>query len=228
MTADPTNIENMQDRKLAFLNEAAPQPGGSISHLQKPASPYVIQAGWVIPGALVTGINSDLPGEIIGQVTENIYDSQTGRILLIPTGSKLLGKFSAQISYGQRRVQIIWTRVTFPDGRWTSLQNLPGADTAGSTGLEDGVDNHWGSLFKAALLSTILSVGAEAGTSGNQDNLAQAIRQGSSQSINQTGEHIVERNMNIRPTLTVRPGYPVRIIVDRDLVLAPYGQEAGQ
>lgn len=219
---DATSMENMQDRKLAFLKEGIADSGISAARLQKPASPYVVQAGWVIAGALVTGIDSDLPGEIVGQVTENAYDSQTGHILLIPAGSKLLGKFNAEVSFGQRRVQIVWTRLTFPNGNWITLQNLPGSDTAGYSGLEDDVDNHWGSLFKAAVLSTVLSVGAEAGTSDSENNLAQAIRQGASQSISRTGQQIVERNLNIQPTLTIRPGYPFRVIVDRDLVLSPY------
>lgn len=226
--ADPTGTENMQDRKLAFLKDGAAGSGVSPARIERPASPYVVQAGWVIQGALVTAIDSDLPGDIIGQVTENIFDSPLGRYLLIPAGAKIFGKFSSQISFGQRRVQIVWTRITFPDGSWVALQNLPGADTAGYSGLEDEVDNHWGSLFKAAVLSTVLSVGAEAGTSDSENNLAQAIRQGASQSINQTGQQIVERNLNIQPTLTIRPGFPIRVIVDRDLLLAPYPHAVAQ
>jgi type IV secretion system protein TrbI len=148
--------------------------------------------------------------------------------LLIPQGSRLFGEYSSEISFAQTRVQMVWTRVIFPNGSSIVLQNLPGADTQGYSGLEDGVDNHWGTLFKAAILSTILSVGSEAGTSDSENNLAQAIRQGASQSFNQTGQQIVERNLNIQPTLTDRPGLPLRIIVDRDLVLAPYPQQATQ
>ena len=222
--SDPTDLENMQDRKIAFMNETSSQGGVSPARIETPVSPYIIQAGWIIAGALDQGLKSDLPGDINALVTENVYDSPTGHYLLIPQGSRLFGRYSSQVSFGQTRVQVVWTRLTFPNGSWITLQNLPGVDTQGYAGLEDGVDEHWGSLFKAALLSTVLSVGAEAGTSNSENNLAQAIRQGASQSINQTGQQTVERYLNIQPTLTARFGLPVRIIVDRDLVLAPYPQ----
>jgi type IV secretion system protein VirB10 len=109
-----------------------------------------------------------------------------------------------------------------PDGKSILLDNQPGADTQGYSGLQDGVNNHWGALSKAALLSTFLSVGAEAGTSDQENNLIQAIRSGASDSFNQAGQQVVERELNIQPTLTIRPGFPVRAIVNRDLVLAPY------
>lgn len=223
--SDPTDLENMQDRKIAFMNKTGSREGVSPARIKKPVSPYVIQAGWIIAGALDQGLKSDLPGNINALVTENVYDSPTGHYLLIPQGSRLFGRYSSQVSFGQTRVQVIWTRLIFPNGNSIALQNLPGTDAQGYAGLEDGVDEHWGSLFKAALLSTVLSVGAEAGTSNSENNLAQAIRQGASQSINQTGQQIVERNLNIQPTLTARFGLPVRIIVDRDLVLAPYPQQ---
>ncbi len=119
---------------------------------------------------------------------------------------------------------LVWTRVIMPDGTSIVLERQPGADTEGYAGLQDQVDYHWGELFKAAVLSTILSVGAEAGTSDSENNLAQAIRMGASNSISQTGQQIVSRQLNIQPTLTIRPGFPVRVIVTRDLVLAPYGK----
>jgi type IV secretion system protein VirB10 len=111
-----------------------------------------------------------------------------------------------------------------PDGASIILDNQPGADTQGYSGLQDGVNNHWGALFEAALLSTFLSVGAEAGTSDQENNLIQAIRSGASDSFNQAGQQVVERELNIQPTLTIRPGFPVRVIVNRDLVLAPFNQ----
>lgn len=117
---------------------------------------------------------------------------------------------------------MVWTRIIMPDGNSIVLERQPGAGTGGYAGLEDEVDNHWGMLFKAAVLSNMLSVGAEAGTSQNENNLVQAIRSGASNSISQTGQQIVQRQLNIQPTLTIRPGFPVRVIVTRDLVLAPY------
>lgn len=214
--------QNGQDRKLAFVNAAADKRTVSPDRLQAPASPYVVQAGTLIAGALLTGIRSDLPGQITGQVTENVYDSPTGHYLLIPQGAKLIGIYDSQVTFGQSRVLLVWTRLIMPNGQSLVLGRQPGADPQGFSGLEDEVDNHWGELFKAALLSTLLSVGAEAGTSGQENDLIQAIRQGASNSFSQTGQQIVGRQLNIQPTLTIRPGFPMRVIVNRDLVLAPY------
>ena len=215
--------QNGQDGKLAFVNAATDKRTVSPDRLQALASPYVVQAGTMIAGALLTGIQSDLPGQITGQVTENVYDSPTGRYLLIPQGTKLIGIYDSQVTFGQSRVLLVWTRLIMPNGRSIVLERQPGTDPQGYSGLEDGVDNHWGQLFKAALLSTLLSVGSEAGTTGQQNDLFQAIRQGASNSFSQTGQQIVGRQLNIQPTLTVRPGFPVRVFVNRDLVLAPYG-----
>ena len=214
--------ENGQDHKLAFVNAATDQRTVSPDRLQAPASPYVVQAGTLIAGALLTGIRSDLPGQVTAQVTENVYDSPTGRFLLIPQGARLIGVYDSQVAFGQSRVLLVWTRLIMPNGESVVLERQPGADPQGFSGLEDGVDNHWGGLFKAALLSTLLSIGSEAGTSGQENDLIQAIRQGASNSISQTGNQVVGRQLNIQPTLTIRPGFPVRVIVNRDLVLAPY------
>ncbi|MBS3025082.1 TrbI/VirB10 family protein [Acidiphilium multivorum] len=221
---DAGAAQNMQDRKTAFLNAATDRRTVSPDRLQAKASPYVVQAGTVIPAALITGIRSDLPGQITAQVTEAVYDSPTGKYLLIPQGARLIGQYDSSVAFGQSRVLLVWTRLIMPDGTSIVLERLPGADTQGYAGLEDQVDYHWWQLAKAAVLSTILSVGAEAGTSDSENNLAQAIRMGASNSISQTGQQIVQRQLNIQPTLTIRPGFPVRIIVERDLVLAPYGQ----
>jgi len=221
---DAGSAQNMQDRKTAFLNATPDKRTVSPDRLEAKASPYVIQAGTVIPAALITGIRSDLPGQITAQVTEAVYDSPTGQYLLIPQGAKLIGQYDSSVAFGQSRILLVWTRIIMPDGNSIVLERQPGADTQGYAGLEDEVDNHWGMLFKAAVLSTLLSVGAEAGTSQDENNLVQAIRSGASNSISQTGQQIVQRQLNIQPTLTIRPGFPVRVIVTRDLVLAPYGQ----
>ena len=222
---DEVFTQNGQDRKLAFLNASVDRRTTSPDRVAAPASSYVVQAGNVIPASLLTGIRSDLPGQITAQVTENVYDSPTGRFLLVPQGTRLIGNYDSQIAFGQSRVLLVWTRLIMPNGRSIVLERQPGADTAGYAGLEDGVDNHWGALFKAALLSTLLGVGSELGSgsdSGNNGDIIQALRRGSSESANQTGQKIVQRNLNIQPTLTIRPGFPVRVIVNRDLVLEPY------
>ncbi len=224
-SSDPTSTENMQANKIAFANSGGDQQSVSPARIERPISPYIIQTGWVINAALARGTKSDLPGDIHAMVTENVYDSPTGRYLLIPQGSMLHGHYNSQVSFGQTRTQMAWTRLEFPNGGSINLGHLPGADGEGYAGVEDGVDEHWDSIFKAAVLSTVLSVGAEAGTSDTENNLAQAIRSGASMSINQAGEQIVERNLNIQPTLTDRFGLPVTVSVDQDLVLAPYGEQ---
>ncbi|RRH96713.1 TrbI/VirB10 family protein [Mesorhizobium tamadayense] len=212
-----------QDRQLAFLNAAADRRTVAPDRVVSPASPYVLQAGAVIPAALVTGIRSDLPGQIAAQVTENVYDSPTGRALLIPQGTRVIGQYDNGVGFGQRRVLLVWSRLIFPDGRSIVLERQPGADGQGYAGVEDGVDYHWGELFKAAALSTILSVGAEAGTSGQESDIVRALRRGVSDSVSQVGQQIVQRQLEIAPTLTIRPGFPVRVLVTRDLALEPYG-----
>lgn len=214
--------QTAQDRQLAFLNAAADRQTVAPDRVMPPASSYVLQAGAVIPAALITGIRSDLPGQISAQVTENVYDSPTGRALLIPQGTRVVGQYDSGVGFGQRRVLLAWNRLIFPDGRSIVLERQPGADAEGYAGLEDGVDYHWGELFKAAALSTILSVGAEAGSSGQESDIVRALRSGASDSVSQVGQQIVQRQLQIAPTLTIRPGFPVRVIVTRDLMLEPY------
>jgi type IV secretion system protein TrbI len=210
------------DHKLAFLNGNVDRRTVSPDRVEAPASRYVLQAGAVIPAALITGLRSDLPGQVTAQVTEDVFDSPTGQVLLIPQGARLVGQYDAQIAFGQSRALLVWNRLIMPNGRSIVLERQPGADAEGYAGLEDEVDNHWGMLFKAAILSTLLSVGSEAGTSDNENSLVQAIRQGASQSFNQTGEQVVGRSLNVQPTITIRPGFPVRVLVTHDLVLEPY------
>jgi len=210
------------DRKLAFLTAPVDRKTTSPDRVQAPASRNVVQAGSVIPAALLTGLRSDLPGQITAQVTEAVYDSPTGKVLLIPQGARLIGQYDAQVAFGQSRALLVWNRIVMPNGRSIVLERQPGADPEGYAGLEDEVDNHWGALFKAAMLSTILSVGSEAGTSNNQNSLVDAIRRGSSDSFSQTGRQVVGRSLQVQPTITIRPGFPVRVIVTRDLVMEPY------
>jgi type IV secretion system protein VirB10 len=214
---------NAGDRQLSFLSAAADRRTVAPDHVTPPASPYVLQAGAVIPAALITGIRSDLPGQISAQVTENVYDSPTGRSLLIPQGTRIIGQYDNGIGQGQSRVLLVWNRLIFPDGRSIILERQPGADAQGYAGLEDEVDYHWGELFKAAALSTVLSVGAQAGSSDQDSDIVRALRSGASDSVSQVGQQVVQRQLAIAPTLTIRPGFPVRVLVTRDLALEPYG-----
>lgn len=211
-----------QERQLAFLNAGVDRRTVAADRVMPPASPFVLQAGAVISAALITGIRSDLPGQITAQVTEQIYDSPTGRILLIPQGTRLIGQYDNSVQFGQRRVLLVWNRLIFPNGHSIVLERQPGADTQGYAGLEDGVDYHWWDLAKAAALSTLLGIGAELATDDN-DRLISAVRGGAQDTINQAGQQIIQRQLQVAPTLTIRPGFPVRVIVTRDLVLEPYG-----
>ena len=222
--ADPTAVQNRQDQKEVFLKGGSTETRNS-GNLALPASPYQVMAGTVIAGALVTGIKSDLPGDVIATVTEPVYDTATGKFLLIPQGSRILGRYNSQVSYGQSRVQVVWNRIILPDTSSLTLDNLVGTDPAGYAGLEDDVDWHWNRIVAGAVLTTLLGVGAElAAPESRQDGnrIVIAGRDSAQDSINQVGQEITRRNMNIQPTLTTRPGLPVRIIVNRDLVLRPY------
>ncbi|MBE7417418.1 MAG: TrbI/VirB10 family protein [Ideonella sp.] len=222
---DPTAVQNRQDQKEAFLAKARDGVARNPGALQPPASPYQVMAGTVIPAALVTGINSDLPGQVIASVTESVYDTATGRFLLIPQGSKLIGRYDSQVAFGQRRVLLVWTRLILPDSSSIALDKLPGIDPAGYAGLEDGVDWHWDRILAGAALSTLLGVGAELAapqstTDGNRGVIA--ARESAQDTVNQVGQELTKRNLSIQPTLTIRPGFPARVMVSKDLVLRPY------
>lgn len=193
----------------------------SLHRLQGLTSPNILQSGTVIAAALITGIRSDVAGQVSAQVTQNIYDSPTGRILLIPQGAKLVGTYDRDIGFGQNRLGLIWNRLILPNGKSLVLDGLPGSDAGGFAGLEDGIDHHWDKLALAAGLSTILSVGAQAGSAGESD-IARAIRDGISDTAGRTGEEIVGRQLAVPPTITIRPGYPLLVLVHQDLVLEPY------
>ena len=225
-SSDETFAQNGQDRKLLFVNAPVDRRTTAPDRLSRPASPFVVQAGTIIPAALITGIRSDLPGQITAQVTENVFDTPTGRARLIPQGARLIGSYDSQVAFGQSRVLLVLTPLLMPNGRSIVLERQQGTDAAGYSGLQDEVDNHWRELLGAAALSTLLAVGTEvnSGTDVSDTNSAiiQALRRGAGNSLNQTGQQVVRRNLNIQPTLTIRPGFPVRVIVNRDLVLEPY------
>lgn len=221
---DPTAAQNRQDQKEAFQKAGSTETRNSGS-LQMPASPYQVVAGTVIAAALVTGIQSDLPGDVIATVTEPVYDTATGKHLLIPQGSRILGRYNSQVSYGQSRVQMVWNRIILPDTSSLTLDSLVGTDPAGHAGLEDGVDWHWGRIFAGAALTTLLGIGAELAAPENRQDGNRVViagRDGLQDSVNQVGQEMTRRNLNVQPTLTARPGLAVRVIVNRDLVLRPY------
>jgi type IV secretion system protein TrbI len=224
-TSDPTALQNRQEQKQAFAANASGAVNRNPGSLQLPVSPYQVMAGTIIPAALVTGINSDLPGQVIANVTEAVYDTATGRYLLVPQGSRLIGRYDSQVAFGQRRVLLVWTRLILPDTSSIALDRLPGIDPAGYAGLEDGVDWHWDRILAAAALSTLLGVGAELAAPDNRNDgnrASNAARQSAQDTVNEVGQEITKRNASIQPTLTIRPGFPMRVMVNKDLILRPY------
>lgn len=219
---DRENDQNLQGRKLDFLNRPAEKSVYNPHALQDPASPYQVMAGTIITASLVTGINSDLPGTVIAQVTEAVYDTVTGRHLLIPQGSRLIGAYDSVVAFGQERALVVWRRIVMPDGSSIVIDNLPATDTAGYAGLEDEVDFHTWRLIKGVVLSTLLGVGTELTFGDDESDLLRAIRQSTQDNANHVGQRLTERNLNIQPTITVRPGWPLRVIVHKDLILRPY------
>jgi type IV secretory pathway VirB10-like protein len=217
--------QSAQAHKEAFVGGQTDAQIYATGHLVTPRSPFELLAGTVIPAALLTGIDSDLPGNIIATVTENVYDTVTGRTLLIPQGSRLLGVYDSQVGYGQRRVLLVWTRLILPDGSSIVLDRLPGTDTEGHAGLADRVDWHWNRLAAGAAVSTLLSAAAELAVPsqfGGSQSVVYASLEGLQNSMNQVGQEITRRNLDIQPTITIRPGFPVRVIVNKDLVLRPF------
>jgi type IV secretion system protein VirB10 len=222
LALDPARDQNHQGRKLDFLNQRVDDEVYNPHPLQDPVSPYVVLAGTAIPASLVTGINSDLPGLVIAQVTGNVFDTPTGRHLLIPQGARLIGEYDSVVAFGQSRALVVWNRIVMPDGSSIVIENLPATDTAGYAGLEDEVDYHTWRLVAGVALSTLLGVGTELTFGEEEGDLLRAIRESAQRDANRAGQRITERNLNIQPTITVRPGWPLRVIVHKDLMLRPY------
>lgn len=221
LSIDPDRDPNAQQRKADFV--ATRDTGGDVNEhrLSPRASPNMLSAGSVIAASLITGLTSDLPGLVTAQVTERVYDSATGNILLIPQGARLIGSYDSLVAFGQKRALVVWQRIILPDGSSIRLGNVPATDQSGYAGLADKIDFHTWKLLKGVAISTLLGVGANVTFSGESD-LVQAIRQSTQQNVSRAGDQITSRNLQIQPTITIRPGAPVRLIVHRDLILAPW------
>lgn len=222
LNLDLTNDQNNQGHKLDFLNQ---KDSGSVYNphsLEWPASPYEVMAGSVIAASLQTGLNSDLPGDVIGLVSHDVYDTVTGQILLVPHGSRLLGHYDSVIAFGQSRSFVVWQRIILPNGSHVEIDNMPATDPAGYVGLEDEVDYHTWTLLKGIAMSTLLGVGTQVTFGSNNSNLVEAIRQSAAESTNSAGQRIVEKDLNIQNTLLDRPGLPLRVLINKDIILAPY------
>jgi type IV secretion system protein TrbI len=221
LAVDPDRDPNAQQRKADFV--AARDTGGDVNEhrLSPPTSPDMLSAGSIIAASLITGLRSDLPGLVTAQVTERVFDSATGSILLIPQGARLIGSYDSVVAFGQKRALVVWQRIILPDGSSIRLDNVPATDPPGYAGLADKVDFHTWTLLKGVAISTLLGVGANVTFSGESD-LVQAIRESMQQNVSRAGDQITSRNLQIQPTITIRPGAPVRLVVHRDLILAPW------
>jgi type IV secretion system protein VirB10 len=216
---------NGQGEKRAFASAANNQDYVTAT-LQAPRSPYEVKAGTVIAAALLTAINSDLPGEIIAQVTQPVYDHISGRFVLIPQGARLIGRYDSQVAYGQERALIVWSRIIMPNGMSIDLGSMEGADPSGASGLHDRVNNHFGRLAEGILISTLLSVGSAAATDAQSRSTGATVinagASGASAEASNVGTRITERDLGLQPTIEIRAGVALRVIVSRDLVLEPY------
>ncbi|GAY22784.1 TrbI/VirB10 family protein [Sphingobium fuliginis] len=213
-------------RKEQFASARDARGDLNSGGLVTPVSPNSLLAGSVIAASLITGLNSDLPGMITAQVTQNVFDTVTGNILLVPQGARLIGKYDSVVAFGQRRALVIWQRLILPDGSSARLDNMPATDAGGYAGLSDKVDFHTWTLLKGVAIATLLGVGSELSISGESD-LVQAIRESAQSNTTRAGDQITQRNLDIQPTITIRPGAPVRVLVTRDLILAPWLGKAG-
>jgi type IV secretory pathway VirB10-like protein len=228
-SADPGG----QGDKNSFLSASSTPPTTDYTStsLQTPISKYEVQAGTTIPAALLTVINSDLPGDVVAQVTENVYDSPTGNYLLIPQGAKLYGKYDSLISYAQTRALVVWNRIIFPNGTSIDLDGMVGTDPTGESGVQDQVNRHIWGLVGAIAAATLLNFGPSLAleatepsqsNSGSTTNVYTDPAQNLGNSVNNIGQEIVSKELNRPNTITIRSGYPLRVLVNKDLVLQPY------
>lgn len=217
----------------ASVLQRAPIPGSatpvreqasdvSEHRIQAAASPWIISGGSILSASLITGINSDVPGLVVAQITENAFDSITGKTLLIPQGSRIIGAYETDTSFGQQRAQVVWRRIIWPNGASLRLESLPATDAQGHAGLADRVDAHVGELSKGVLLSTLLGIGSQISLGRDEDELTRALRESLQQNGARAGEQAVGKALDIKPTVKVRPGWPLRIVVHSDLVLEPW------
>lgn len=228
---DPYDPAADRDKEAFFSERANRDTSWTLAEQRTAGMPLELKTGAVVPGVMLTGLNSDLPGNMIAQVSQNVFDTATGRNLLIPQGARLYGVYDSRVVYGQQRVLIAWNRLIFPDGSSMSIGAMPGADMAGMAGLTDKVDNHYLRIFGSAVMMSLVTGGmayamdsannngsGENGTS-MQDEMTSAL----AAQLGQTTTTLLQKNLNIKPTLEIRPGYQFNIVLTKDLVFRePY------
>ncbi len=226
--SDAAPTPQQSARAAPILFEAAPRAevgddnARLNARLTPPRSAYEVLSGSVIPAALVTELNSDRPGRVIAQVTAPIFDTISGNHLLIPQGARLIGVYDNGVRYGDQRLLLVWERLILPNGWSIALGAMPGGDVSGAAGIADRTDQHLDRLAGAVALSAIVSVIANNAEEDEDASLAQNVAGAAAQEAARTGARIIDREMSVRPTLRVRAGAPVRVLVTRDIQLRPY------
>ena len=215
---------NKQKRKENFFMQDQPATEYLQHTRNKQRSPLEIKTGTVIPATMLGGLNSDLPGMILAQVSQNVYDTATGEYLLIPQGGRLVGTYDNYIAYGQSRALVIWNRLIYPDGSTLELEGMPGTDQAGFAGLEDQVDHHYVRIFGSAILMSIItgaydySQGNRTGIGNNNESAGDVMSSAVAREMAQTSQMLLRKNLNIQPTIKIRPGYKLNVMVKRDII----------
>ncbi|MBB5278178.1 type IV secretion system protein VirB10 [Rhizobium rosettiformans] len=215
--------QNGQTSKEDFFNQDIKDLGYLPNQVVPQLSPYELKRGSVIPATMITGLNSDLPGRISAQVSQNVYDSATGYRLLIPQGTKLFGRYDSKLSFGQERVLVVWTDLIFPNGSTLQLGGMAGTDMEGYGGFKDKVDRHLWRTFGSAALVAIIGTGIdvsmpESSTLATQDTASDAARRNFAESFGRVAEQSISKNLNVQPTVRIRPGYKFNVLVDQDIV----------
>jgi type IV secretory pathway VirB10-like protein len=216
--------QNDQDEKLQFLKKGDQEDDYLKNKLVKPISPYEVKAGTYIPASLISGINSDLPGSIVAMVRENVYDSVTGNMILIPQGAKLVGSYDSKVTFGQAGVLVVWTRLIMPNGSSIDLDKMQGADMSGYAGFRDKLNNHYFKIYSNALLLSLVGAGYDLlnnpnSSANGQYSAEQSVAANVGQELSNVSSKTLEKNMDVQPTITIRPGYEFNIIVIKDIVL---------
>lgn len=215
---------NGQKEKKKFVDDPSRKKMYNSSYLVDKISKYEVKAGGIIPGVMLTGINSDLPGTMTANIREDVYDTVTGKHLLLPKGARIIGKYSSSVTFGQSRLLVVWQRIIFPNGKSLNLDNFEGVDMTGYSGLVGKVDNHTLRLFQGVVLSSVL--GAAAGitdsNSNDENNWRHDAGQGAGEQIIRIGDVIANKLLKVQPTIIIKPGSRFNIIVNSDLILEPY------
>lgn len=231
MTSREEDDQNKQQRKEDFVRNMESVPDRNFVNSTRKAglSKYEVKAGWVIPATMEHGINSDLPGKITARVTQNVWDTATGRFLMVPQGAQLMGTYDSQVAYGQNGLLVVWRRIIFPDGSSIDLEGMGGVDESGYSGFRDQINNHYARIFGFGLLTSLFSAAFQITQNNNNQQLGQAPTPSQTagtavaQQMSQLGIEIARKNLRVQPTIEIRPGYQFNVRVDKDLVFPrPY------